>query len=90
MTPWRRTLNNEDVCFVDEFVWTIYLGVYSVGVYSLGVYNSRATDFGSGAAPTWEATVWESTVWESTVWESTVRAMEFGSGGPHTHSFENL
>ena len=55
MTPWRRTLNNEDLCFVDDFVWD-YMGVYwgstletlwgstegLLGVYSgglLGVYS---------------------------------------------------
>ena len=27
MKPWRRTLNNEDLCFVDDFVWN-YAGVY--------------------------------------------------------------
>ena len=46
MTPWRRTLSNEDLFFVDDLVWNYILGGLECGSLQLGVCNARATDSG--------------------------------------------
>ena len=81
MTPRRRTLNNEDVCFVGVGLCT---WKSTVGVYSSGVYNSRATDLGSGGPHTnrIHLGVYGVGVYRVGVYNSC--ATDFGSGGPHT------
>ena len=79
MTPLRRTLNNKDLCFVEDFVWDCIpeslhthslenmsktFNMHSLGNIHLGVYSAGVYSVG--------------------VYNS--RAMGFGSGRP-THSF---